>query len=91
VASPFWQHLRHGSKSYKEGVYANDEEYFADIIRYYREELHELYEAGCRAYSWHPSARGLSRLQATSRSTSTSVSDNDTRLDAPQPVAGLLG
>lgn len=29
-------------------MYANDEEYFADIAKAYRAELQVLYDAGCR-------------------------------------------
>ena len=48
VAAPEWYHLRHGEHSYPTSVYANDAEYFADIAKAYREELADLYEAGCR-------------------------------------------
>jgi len=48
VASPFWFHLRHGEHAYDHSVYKNDAEYFADIAKAYREELKDLYAAGCR-------------------------------------------
>jgi methionine synthase II (cobalamin-independent) len=48
LAAPQWFHLRHGEHSYPKDVYANDNEYFADIAKAYREELADLYDAGCR-------------------------------------------
>lgn len=48
MCAPEWFHLRHGPYSYDTSVYQNDEEYFADIIRAYREEIADLYAAGCR-------------------------------------------
>lgn len=47
MCAPEWFHLRHGPYSYDTSVYQNDEEYFADIIRAYREEIADLYAAGC--------------------------------------------
>ena len=49
LPAPNWYHLRYQSgKAYPKDVYANDEEYFADIAKAYRDELQILYEAGCR-------------------------------------------
>ncbi|THH34141.1 hypothetical protein EUX98_g156 [Antrodiella citrinella] len=49
IVSPIWLHLRHGSEhTYDPAVYANDEEYFDDLIQAYREEIDELYALGCR-------------------------------------------
>ncbi|KZT13295.1 UROD/MetE-like protein [Laetiporus sulphureus 93-53] len=48
ICAPGWYHLRHGPYAYPKDVYANDEEYFADIIEAYREELKDLYAIGCR-------------------------------------------
>ncbi|EED82770.1 predicted protein [Postia placenta Mad-698-R] len=49
VCGPTWMHLRHGTEyTYDKSVYKTDEEYFADLIRVYREELAALYELGCR-------------------------------------------
>ncbi|OBZ79421.1 Uncharacterized protein YxjH [Grifola frondosa] len=49
VCGPTWMHLRHGSDfTYDTSVYKNDAEYFADLIRAYREEIDELYSLGCR-------------------------------------------
>jgi methionine synthase II (cobalamin-independent) len=49
LPSPWFYHLSHtAGKAYAEGVYAKDEEYFADIIVAYRRELEILYNAGCR-------------------------------------------
>ncbi|KAI0778282.1 UROD/MetE-like protein [Trametes elegans] len=49
ICPPTWMHLSHGSAhTYDHSVYANDEEYFADLIHVYREEIKELYEHGCR-------------------------------------------
>ncbi|GAA5898648.1 cobalamin-independent methionine synthase II family protein [Sporobolomyces salmoneus] len=48
LAAPQWFHLRHGEHAYPKSVYANDAEYFADIAKAYREELADLYSAGCR-------------------------------------------
>ncbi|GAA6023637.1 hypothetical protein JCM10207_005094 [Rhodosporidiobolus poonsookiae] len=48
LAAPEWYHLRHGDHAFKKEVYATDTEYFADLAKAYREELADLYEAGCR-------------------------------------------
>lgn len=48
LAAPEWFHLRHGEHSYDKSVYANDREYFDAIAAAYREELADLYDAGCR-------------------------------------------
>ncbi|OCH93287.1 UROD/MetE-like protein [Obba rivulosa] len=48
MCAPEWFHLRHGEYAYPKDVYANDDEYFADIAVAYRAEIKELYEAGCR-------------------------------------------
>ncbi|WRT65251.1 uncharacterized protein IL334_002194 [Kwoniella shivajii] len=49
LISPVWYHLRYREgKAYTSDVYANDEEYFADIAKAYRTELDILYEAGVR-------------------------------------------
>lgn len=42
-------HFRYGpKKAYAPGVYANDEEYFADVAAAYQVELKILYDAGVR-------------------------------------------
>lgn len=43
-----WYHLRHGEHAFDRSVYSTDDEYFADIAKAYREELADLYDAGCR-------------------------------------------
>lgn len=49
LASPNWFHLRYQQgKAYPKEVYANDEEYFADVAKAYQTELQVLYDAGCR-------------------------------------------
>ena len=49
LAAPNWYHLRYKEgKAYPKDVYANDEEYFADIAAAYRTELKILYDAGLR-------------------------------------------
>lgn len=49
LAAPEWYHLRYkDGKAYPKDVYANDEEYFADIAVAYRTELQILYDNGCR-------------------------------------------
>ncbi|EFX02231.1 methyltetrahydropteroyltriglutamate-homocysteine s-methyltransferase [Grosmannia clavigera kw1407] len=49
LPAPEWYHLRYKTgHAYPKDVYANDEEYFADIAAAYRSELRILYEAGCR-------------------------------------------
>lgn len=42
-------HFRYGpGKAYLPGVYANDDEYFADVAKAYQTELKILYDAGLR-------------------------------------------
>ncbi|KAI0788495.1 hypothetical protein C8Q75DRAFT_768694 [Abortiporus biennis] len=49
ICSPIWLFLRHGSKqTYDLSVYKDDDEYFADLLNAYREEINELYSLGCR-------------------------------------------
>ncbi|EIM83799.1 UROD/MetE-like protein [Stereum hirsutum FP-91666 SS1] len=48
MCAPEWFHLRHGPHAYPKEVYANDDEYFADIAVAYQEEIAELYSLGCR-------------------------------------------
>ncbi|KAF2237763.1 UROD/MetE-like protein [Viridothelium virens] len=49
LASPSWYHFRYGpNRAYVKGVYANDDEYFADVAKAYQAELSILYEAGLR-------------------------------------------
>ncbi|KDR73746.1 hypothetical protein GALMADRAFT_228198 [Galerina marginata CBS 339.88] len=49
MVSPIWMHRRHGSdKTYDLSVYSNDEEYFDDIGKAFREEVKDLYDLGCR-------------------------------------------
>ncbi|BGP42619.1 hypothetical protein JCM10449v2_006631 [Rhodotorula kratochvilovae] len=48
LAAPEWYHLRHGEHAFDRAVYATESEYFADIAKAYREELADLYAAGCR-------------------------------------------
>ncbi|GAA6033259.1 hypothetical protein JCM8097_003021 [Rhodosporidiobolus ruineniae] len=48
LAAPEWYHLRHGEHAFDKAVYPTEKEYFADIAQAYREELADLYEAGCR-------------------------------------------
>lgn len=52
LCAPEWFHLRHGEYAYDKSVYATDEEYFADIVAAYREEINELYAAGARNLQW---------------------------------------
>ncbi|EJD46101.1 UROD/MetE-like protein [Auricularia subglabra TFB-10046 SS5] len=52
LCAPEWFHLRHGEYAYDKSVYATDEEYFADIVTAYREEVNELYAAGARNLQW---------------------------------------
>jgi hypothetical protein len=49
-ANVSWRyHFRYGpKKAYLDGVYANDEEYFADLAKAYQVELKILYDAGLR-------------------------------------------
>ncbi|GJN93556.1 hypothetical protein Rhopal_006613-T1 [Rhodotorula paludigena] len=48
LAAPEWYHLRHGEHAFDRSVYPSESEYFADIAKAYREELADLYSAGCR-------------------------------------------
>ncbi|GAA5973231.1 hypothetical protein JCM11641_006335 [Rhodosporidiobolus odoratus] len=48
LAAPEWYHLRHGEHAFDKSVYPTEEGYFADLAKAYREELADLYEAGCR-------------------------------------------
>ncbi|GAA6017841.1 hypothetical protein JCM11491_004641 [Sporobolomyces phaffii] len=48
LAAPEWYHLRHGEHARNHSVYPDEAEYFADLAKAYREELADLYEAGCR-------------------------------------------
>ncbi|KAI9065824.1 UROD/MetE-like protein [Trametes sanguinea] len=49
ICSPIWHHVNHGPEfAYDHSVYQNDEEYFADLIQAFREEILGLYEVGCR-------------------------------------------
>jgi len=48
ICAPEWFHLRHGPYAYNKDAYANDEDYFADIVKAYREEIKDLYEIGLR-------------------------------------------
>ncbi|KAJ8454219.1 hypothetical protein ONZ45_g19386 [Pleurotus djamor] len=49
MCSPTWFHQRHGSDlTYDRTIYQNDDEYFDDLGRAYREEIQELYNLGCR-------------------------------------------
>jgi hypothetical protein len=49
MIAPPWYHLRYiDGKAYPKDVYANDEEYFADISKAVSAELDILYDAGVR-------------------------------------------
>lgn len=49
LPAPEWYHLRYQTgKAYPKDIYANDQEYFADIAKAYQAELKVLYDAGCR-------------------------------------------
>jgi len=48
MCAPEWYHLRHGQYAYDKSVYANDDEYFADIAVAYQQEIADLYAHGCR-------------------------------------------
>ncbi|KIM48267.1 hypothetical protein M413DRAFT_226748 [Hebeloma cylindrosporum] len=49
MCSPSWFHQRHGSdETYDLSVYQNDDDYFDDLGKAYREEIQELYSLGCR-------------------------------------------
>ena len=47
MASPPVMHFFLGKKSYNPAIYNSDEEYFADLIRAYQEEIIDLTAAGC--------------------------------------------
>ncbi|GAA6061626.1 hypothetical protein JCM10212_000968 [Sporobolomyces blumeae] len=48
LAAPEWYHLRHGEHARDHSVYPDEQEYFDDLAKAYREELADLYDAGCR-------------------------------------------
>lgn len=49
LAAPNWYHLRYKEgRAYPKEVYANDDEYFADIAKAYQAELQILYDHGLR-------------------------------------------
>ncbi|KAI0695149.1 hypothetical protein BC835DRAFT_1347803 [Cytidiella melzeri] len=49
ICGPTWMHMRHGTEqTYDHSVYKTDDEYFADLVQAYREELRALYGLGCR-------------------------------------------
>ncbi|KAI0348550.1 UROD/MetE-like protein [Trametopsis cervina] len=49
LSGPTWMHMRHGpEETYDHSVYKNDDEYFADLIQAFREEIRALYSLGCR-------------------------------------------
>ncbi|KAK4504678.1 hypothetical protein PRZ48_002639 [Zasmidium cellare] len=49
LTSPSWYHFRYGpNKAYLPGVYASDDDYFADLAKAYQTELRILYDAGLR-------------------------------------------
>ncbi|KAI9730819.1 MAG: hypothetical protein M1834_005537 [Cirrosporium novae-zelandiae] len=49
LAAPEWYHMRYrNGRAYSKDVYANDDEYFADIAQAYQTELGILYNAGLR-------------------------------------------
>jgi methionine synthase II (cobalamin-independent) len=49
MITPAWFHMRYKQgKAWKDGVYANDAEYFADVAKVYQAELDLLYKAGLR-------------------------------------------
>ncbi|KAL1954118.1 hypothetical protein VTO42DRAFT_1742 [Malbranchea cinnamomea] len=49
MAAPNWCHLRYKEGlAYPKEVYANDQEYFADVAKAYQTELQILYDAGLR-------------------------------------------
>ncbi|KAI0801165.1 hypothetical protein C8Q74DRAFT_1240601 [Fomes fomentarius] len=49
ICGPTWMHLRHGSEhTYDHSVYQNDDKYFADLVKAFREEIADLYQLGCR-------------------------------------------
>lgn len=49
MITPAWFHMRYKqNKAWKDGVYASDAEYFADVAKVYQAELNALYKAGLR-------------------------------------------
>ena len=49
LISPSWYHFRYlNGRSFPKEVYANDEEYFADVAKAYQEELKILHSQGIR-------------------------------------------
>lgn len=49
LISPSWYHFRYmNGRAYPAEVYANDEEYFADVAKAYQEELKILHSQGIR-------------------------------------------
>ncbi|KAI0639500.1 UROD/MetE-like protein [Trametes polyzona] len=49
ICPPTWMHSAHGSEhTYDHAVYETDADYFADVVKAYREEIQDLYEHGCR-------------------------------------------
>jgi len=49
LAAPNWYHLRYKQgKAYPSDVYADDDEYFADVAKAYQDELAILYDHGLR-------------------------------------------
>lgn len=49
IITPTWFHMRYKqNKAWKQGVYASDAEYFADVAKAYQAELAALYKAGLR-------------------------------------------
>ena len=49
LPAPEWYHMRYREgEAYPKEVYSNDEEYFGDISKAYRQELKILYDAGLR-------------------------------------------
>lgn len=49
LISPSWYHFRYrAGRAYPQDVYANDEEYFADVAKAYQTELKLLHDAGIR-------------------------------------------
>ncbi|KAH9858096.1 UROD/MetE-like protein [Lenzites betulinus] len=49
VCPPTWMHSAHGSEhTYDHAVYQSDANYFADVVKAFREEIQDLYDHGCR-------------------------------------------
>ncbi|GAA5828815.1 hypothetical protein JCM3766R1_003829 [Sporobolomyces carnicolor] len=48
LAAPEWYVLRHGEHARDHSVYPDEKDFFADLAKAYREELADLYDAGCR-------------------------------------------